>query len=361
MELILKDDHRLSGLNIKYRLPLINAVVIETNEYEKEILLSLPYVKPLYSNPTITAQMNKARNTIKAFDTKYTGKGVTVASLDTGIAPIEDFIKPQERIAAFIDFINHRQKPYDDNGHGTHTCGIAAGSGYSSKGKYRGVAPEADIISLKTLDSHGRGNASDVLAGMQWVADNMEKYNIRVVNLSIGTLVSDIHDPLVTASEALWDKGIVVVTAAGNNGPAPGSISSPGISRKIITVGSSDDTNSVIIAGNNVRNFSGRGPTAECIIKPDVVAPGTNIVSCVSPQCSKKGNKYMALSGTSMSTPMVSGAVALLLEKAPDLKPDDVKYMLKKSCTDLVYPPNRQGWGLLNIEKLLSLEVEYVR
>lgn len=116
-------------------------------------------------------------------------------------------------------------------------------------------------------------------------------------------------------------------------------------------------------------NFSGRGPTSECIIKPDVIAPGSNIISCLAEKgvIRKSDNTrvvseyYLQMSGTSMSTPIVTGAVALLLQKHPSLRPDDVKYMLKKCAVDLKYPPNQQGWGLLNIEKLISGEAEYVR
>ena len=112
--------------------------------------------------------------------------------------------------------------------------------------------------------------------------------------------------------------------------------------------------------GSRMVDYSGRGPTKECVIKPDVVAPGTNIISCLC-EDNKSNNYYKSLSGTSMSTPIVSGAIALLLEKAPDLKPDDIKFMLKQSCHNLECSPNRQGWGLLDIENLLNREVVYVR
>lgn len=367
MELIVENNQEIlnsSHLKIKYQLPFINAVVIELDNSQYKDFLDLPFVKPIYTSSEITAQMNHARAVIHGEVLPYTGKGITIASLDTGIAPIEDFTIPENRILAFTDFINHHTTPYDDNGHGTHTCGIALGNGYLSGGKYAGIAPQANLVAVKTLDHQGKGNASDVLAGMQWILDNKEKYNIKIANLSIGTENTDHNDPLVIAAEALWDNGITVVTAAGNNGPAPGSISSPGISKKIITVGSSDDHNQVTISGNHLQNFSGRGPTRECIIKPDVIAPGTNIMSCLSPQCKKgeiMGSKYISISGTSMSTPMVSGAIALLLEKYPSLQPNDIKLMLKKSCHTLNYPPNKQGWGLLDIENLLSQEAQYVR
>ena len=211
------------------------------------------------------------------------------------------------------------------------------------------MAPESRIVMLKVLNESGQGNASDVIAAIQWIANNHKKYNIKIVNMSIGTASSSVNDPLVEAVEHLWNMGITVVAAAGNNGPAPGTISSPGTSKKIITVGSSDDEQY-----NKI--FSGRGPTRDCIIKPDILAPGSNIISCKN----SKGI-YKRLSGTSMSTPIISGAIALLLEKEPYLSPDDIKYMLKLSSTSLNMDPNRQGWGLLNTEKLLNMEAVYVR
>lgn len=225
-----------------------------------------------------------------------------------------------------------------------------------------GIAPESDVVAIKILDASGRGNSAEVLAGLQWMLDNKERYNIRVANLSIGTADTGIRDPLVRAVEAAWDRGIVVAIAAGNNGPLPGSVTSPGISRKVVTIGASDDTNAVQIWGDTLENFSGRGPTSECIIKPDIVAPGADIVSCLSPSMSYRNDhdakiiaqNYLRLSGTSMSTPMVTGAIALLLEKNPELTPNDVKLIIKKSAVSLNYDQNQQGWGMIDIKKMLD-------
>lgn len=332
MDIILKNKSDIPLKNVKYNLDIINSVVIDNNDNN---------IDTNYDNPKIYAQINNAKKTVHCNNDNYTGKDITIAFLDTGICYIPDF---QGRILYFKDFINNKRVIYDDNGHGTHVAGIA-----SSNGIYKGLAPESNIIALKVLNGSGQGNASDVIAGIQWIANNYKKYNIRVVNLSIGTSTSVKNDPLVDAVEKLWDMGIVVVTAAGNNGPNPGTISSPGTSKKIITVGSSDDEKY-----NKI--FSGRGPTRDCIIKPDILAPGSNITSC---KCTI--GTYKKLSGTSMSTPIISGAVALLLEKEPKLNPDDVKYMLKLSSTSLNMAPNRQGWGLLNVEKLLNMEAVYVR
>ncbi len=368
--LSLEDENILKSIvNIKYKIPLINAIVIEIDENNLDSLKELKCLKTVFQNTHITMQMDTARKTVNANivqENGYTGKGIGIAILDTGISPNNDFLYPQNRILAFKDFINNKAKPYDDNGHGTHVAGIAGGSGINSNGKYRGIAPDCNFIGVKVLNNEGKGNASDVLAGLQWVMDNKEKYNIKVANLSIGTSNTSSNDPLVKAVENMWDSGVIITIAAGNDGPKKHTISSPAISRKVITIGASDDNITANVWGNNLINFSGRGPTLECIVKPDILAPGVNIISCLSNSVSKQSNEivdknYFSLSGTSMSTPIVSGAIALLLEKYKDLKPDDVKLMLKKCCKNLHLPKNQQGWGLLDVYKLLSQEVCYAR
>ncbi|MCL2699065.1 MAG: S8 family peptidase [Defluviitaleaceae bacterium] len=283
------------------------------------------------------------------------GRGVSIAVLDTGVARVDDLAKPQSRLLAFADFVNGKAEAYDDNGHGTHVASIAAGNGYRSKGLYMGIAPGSGIVGVKTLDSGGKGTAVEMLAGLQWTMDNREKYNIRIINLSVGAADFSKRDPLVRAVEAAWDSGVCVVAAAGNNGPAPGSVTSPGVSRKVITVGASDDADTVEIEGNAVQNYSGRGPTLDCIVKPDVLAPGADIISA------KAEGNYIKMSGTSMATPIVSGAVALLLERSPGLTPDDVKYMLRICAADLNFPRNQQGCGVLDIGAVLNEEVKHVR
>ena len=273
----------------------------------------------------------------------YTGKGIGVCILDTGIYEHIDFTG---RIWAFYDFLAFKRQPYDDNGHGTHVAGLVAGDGTASMGKYRGAAPGCGIISLKVLDRYGTGSQDDVLRALRWIRENRQQYRIRVVNISVGTTCNSKrnHARLLESVEQLWDEGVVVVTAAGNQGPRPGSITAPGSSKKVITVGSSD-----LLEGRSA--ISGRGPTVECVCKPDIVAPGNKIMSCVP----GKPYSYGVKSGTSMSTPLVTGAIACALEKNPALTNTDIKTMLMNSAEDMGLPQNLQGWGKFNRRKFLKM------
>ena len=212
-------------------------------------------------------------------------------------------------------------------------------------GKNFGIAPACNLIVLKVLDETGNGDIMHSLRGIRWILENQEKYNIRVVNISMGmkpgsNKVGELR--IMRSVELLWDMGMVVIAAAGNLGPKEGSITIPGLHKKIITVGSSEDW----------KNYSGRGSIKMQIFKPDLVASGTDIVSC-NYQFGK-GNLYSRKSGTSMATPIVSGAAAILLSKNPNLTNYEVKDRLKQCCTDLGMPRVRQGSGLLNVERLLK-------
>lgn len=299
--------------------------------------------------------MNRAKQVIHwgiEANQGLTGNGVGVAVLDTGIYPHIDF---GQRIAAFYDVIRKRREPYDDNGHGTHISAIIGGSGEASDGRYCGVAPGCHIISVKVLDSKGGGYASDVLMGLRWIREHKERLGIRVVNISVGSYsrrnMSE-NSALVRGVDAAWDDGLVVVVAAGNNGPGRMTVTTPGISRKVITVGCSDDDKEVNVMGTKMVDYSGRGPTGACVCKPEILAPGASIISCCNELC-----RYSVKSGTSMSTPIVAGAIALLLEKYPTMSNRDVKLRLRERAVDLGLPRNRQGWGLLDVERLLADEV----
>lgn len=259
----------------------------------------------------------------------YTGKGIGIAFLDTGISAIADFTKPKNRIAAFVDFLYGRTQPYDDNGHGTHVAGIACGNGWYAGGKYCGVAPQAHIIALKILDAYGQGTSARAIRALRWIMDNAVKYNIKVVNLSIGTNDRKIHVPLVEAVDALWQKGIVVTAAAAN--PDGGTRFSPPplISPNVLSVGTWEDQ-------HYFAAFKGKHFAAPVL--PDVWAHGENIISTLSPDYNfalpnRSTNNiieghYIAMSGASMATPLVSGMAACLLEQSPHLTPSEVKARL---------------------------------
>lgn len=359
--------------HIKYKLPMIDAYVLEVDKDKLDLIKGLDGMIDIEMDAHITAQMNRVNDIIEcrwAHANGYYGEGVGVAIVDTGICLHKDFTEGGNRVIAFKDFVGGRKEPYDDNGHGTHVAGIIGGNGYSSKGKYMGVAPACNFIVIKVLDSKGDGNISDVLAGLQWIIDNRKKYNIRVLNISVGTSAKDSMDEnslLVQGVNAVWDSGVIVVVAAGNNGPSPMSISTPGISRKVITVGSSDDNVSVEVFGSKTKDYSGRGPTPYCIKKPDIVAPGSNIISCNINRYTSMGRgsssrfqaadfpmMYTIKSGTSMATPVVSGAIALLISANPGISNRDVKLRLRNSAVDLGQSWEKQGWGLLNVRRLLE-------
>lgn len=274
----------------------------------------------------------------------YTGNGIITAILDTGIYPHADF---DNRILYFHDYVGKKKYPYDDNGHGTHVAGIIAGNGKLSDGRYKGIAPKSQIVSLKILDKRGNGKMEHILSALDWIRMQKGKIPIRIVNISIGTAdnANKKNKELIRAVEQLWDEGFIIVTAAGNMGPQAGTITVPGCSRKVITVGASD-----MLDGKD--GISSVGPTNECVCKPDLVVPGAGVISCSS---TPGKAAYQVKSGTSMSVPVVSGAIALLLEKDPLLQNVEVKMLLKEACVDLGYDRNQQGWGKLDIDKLLRL------
>ncbi len=284
------------------------------------------------------------------------GTGVTVAVLDTGVGGHPDLA---EKVLCFRDFVGGKKLSYDDNGHGTHVCGILCGSGALSGGKYRGMAPGIKLVVGKVLDGQGDGSTEKMLEGLDWILQIREAYKIRILNISvgIGSLKEKAKEQALREKvEQAWQSGILVVCAAGNKGPGEGTVSSVGGSSMVVTVGCHDG----IYYRDDPRRcetYSGRGSGISRPCKPDLVAPGTNIMSCSVGWHRRSGqiqNAYTAKSGTSMATSVVSGAAALALEKFPCMTNEECRQRLQLTATDLGLPWNRQGWGMVNVGRLLG-------
>jgi serine protease AprX len=281
------------------------------------------------------------------------GQGVTVAVIDSGISEHEDFKSPDgSRLVASAMFGAHTDAS-DGNGHGTHVAGILAGSGSASNGDYRGVAPGVNLVNVKVSNQDGVSYTSDLVESIQWVYDNRAALNIRVVNISINSSVPESYktSPLDAAVEILWLNGMVVVVSAGNNGSGNGPVPvyPPANDPFVITVGATDDKGTPDLADDSLATFSAYGTTEDGFAKPDLVAPGYNVISLLASPNAKLYLKhpknrinpnYYRMSGTSMAAPVVSGAAALLLQSNPALNPDQVKYRLMASAN--------KSWGSYN-------------
>ena len=279
----------------------------------------------------------------------YAGAGVSIAVLDTGL----DLEHPDfaGRIAGTADFTG--EGVGDVNGHGTHVAGIACGDGRASRGRYRGIAPASSLHVAKVLDRHGSAYMSDVMAGIDWAV----KQNVQVINLSLsGSPPGDGTDALSETCDLAVERGIVVCVAAGNSGPSVSSIGPPGCARQVITVGASTDDDGVLEA-------SSRGPTSDGRVKPDILCPGSVIVSCRGSGTSLGSPldlEYTEASGTSMATPHASGLAALLLEADPGLTPADVKQLMRESAVCLGLEENTEGAGRGDARAALSSALESV-
>ena len=303
--------------------------------------------------------------------------GLSVAIVDSGIEPHADL--PLSRIRAYKDFVSGSHVPIDNCGHGTHVAGIVAGSGARSDGLYAGIAPDVDIVALRVLDDMCAGNTSDVIDALEWIARNHEAYKIKVVNISLGhaVLESIFTDPLVQAVERLSRKGIAVVTAAGNRGSFTatgasgyGGVGVPCNAPSAICVGSLDTRGTSDLSDDRVSDSSSRGPTRfDLLAKPDLIAPGVNIVSLAArgsylfnayPHLRVAGATgrpdYFTLSGTSMASPAVAGAAALLLRENHALSVHALKISLQFTARLLPQiDVLTQGAGVVNIPGALTL------
>ena len=302
---------------------------------------------------------------------RFTGAGVTVGLLDSGVDSRHADLAGQ--VIDEVNFVSGSQYSGDKWGHGTHVAGIIAGTGAASGEQYVGLATGAKIYSARVLESDGSGLTSDVIAGIEHLVSNKTQYDIKVINLSLGHKVIEpaAQDPLVQAVEAAWDAGIVVVTSAGNYGnDGYGTVTSPGNSRRVITVGSLTDWGTGNPNDDIVSTYSSRGPTlGEHLVKPDLLAPGNKVASLnvfnsdldkLFPEnriYSANSNvpEYIYLSGTSMAAPKVTAVVAKMLEADPSLNPDTVKARLMRSATKPdVGDVFSTGAGLLDEEAALA-------
>ncbi|SMB91653.1 serine protease AprX [Desulfonispora thiosulfatigenes DSM 11270] len=355
-ELAIREIAKTAKCVIDSEIPLINFFTTTVNTKNLELLMKNPLVKNVWHDGKVRALLDIASpsiNSSKLWRKNITGKGVGVAVLDTGIYNHPDL---EDRIIAFKDFVRRKKYPYDDNGHGTHVAGNVAASGKHSSFRYTAPAPEANIIGVKVLDKDGSGNISTIVRALEWCIRYKERLNIRVINLSLGTAASQTYekDPLCLAAEKAWKSGIVVCAAAGNSGPDPKTIDSPGIHPSIITVGALDTKQTVKTRDDDVASFSSRGPTIDGLTKPDILAPGVKITSLLSKGVSK-GTKvddyYTTLSGTSMASGVCSGVVAQILQIDSSLTPDQVKTILINSARGVNnLDANLQGSGLIDTQ-----------
>ena len=294
------------------------------------------------------------------------GHGVTVAVVDTGVADVPDLAG---RIVGHVDVTGTGGG--DGYGHGTFMAGLIAGSGAASGGAFRGVAPGADILDVKVARQDGSTDLGSVLEGLQVVADQGRAHDIRVLNLSLasGSPVPYQVDPLNQALRALWRRGVTVVVSSGNDGPEPGSVSAPGNDPTLLTVGGIDEHGTAVRDDDTVADWSGRGPTSQGVSKPDLVAPGASVVGLRSPgsvidvahPSARIGEGYFRGSGTSMAAAISSGAAADLLAAHGDLRPDDVKTLLRGAAyrTPGLADATSAGRGGLDIEAALALADGY--
>jgi serine protease AprX len=308
----------------------------------------------------------------------YDGSGVTVGLIDTGVVPVNGLSGsgkvvhgPDLSFDATLDNLRY----LDLYGHGTHIAGIIAGrddavSGPPNPGALRrnflGIAPGAQILSVKVGDAEGATDASQVIAALNWIVEHRRDHgmNVRVVNLAYGVDAAGPYqsDPLAYAVEAAWRAGIVVVVAAGNDGNQ-GQLRSPAIDPYVLSVGAIDSNGTPSTNDDRLAPFSNCGSPQRPV---DLVAPGVSVISLRDPGSyadtffpeARVGNRFFRGSGTSQAAAIVSGAVALLLDQQPDLTPDQVKALLTATAQPIPgLSVACQGSGLLDLQAAFGAEV----
>lgn len=336
------------GVVPAYQYQLVPAAAMRISSDQVSWLSADPSVEHLWLDLPVKALLDASVPLIqvpRVWESGLRGQGMRIAILDTGIDPGHPDLAG--RIAASATFADH--SVVDENGHGTHVAGIAAGNGSASGGQYRGVAPEASLYIGKVLGRDGSGMTSDVMAGIEWAVEQ----KAQVIGMSLGGAAPcDGSDALSVTCDAAVERGIVVCVAAGNEGPGRYTVGSPGCARLVITVGASDDN-------DKIAHFSSRGPTSDGRVKPDITFPGVDIVAprARSTAMGRVVDEYYTeASGTSMATPHAAGAAALILQANPDLTPAQVKEVLMRTAVSLGEDANAQGAGRADVYRAVRAE-----
>ena len=372
LDCVLNDVVKLGG-SILGQLPLVNGLVASLDHNGIVALSNQSNVVYISKDRTLTPFFDSAApavNASTAWKSNFTGNGIGVALIDSGVNSHPDLnngLLPFSRVVYNQSFVPGDSKSTDAYGHGTHIAGLIAGDGLSSTGPlfsqtFKGIAPNAQIVNLRVLDANGSATDSSVIAAINEAISLKSRYNIRVINLSLGRGVYESYklDPLCQAVEKAWKSGIVVVVAAGNNGrflPTSGyaTVNSPANDPYVLTVGSMKPMGTADRSDDQIASYSSKGPTVlDHIVKPDVVAPGNLLVSTETTNTalynaeldnlvaysdyvyggpSTPSKLYFELSGTSMATGVVSGMVADLLQAHPTMTPDQVKARLMKTAS----------------------------
>lgn len=370
---VLNDVVKLGGA-VLGQLPIVNGLVASLDHNGIVSLSNQSNVVYISKDRSLTPFFDNAGpaiNASAAWQSNYTGAGIGVALIDSGVNTHPDLfttnLLPTSRVVYSQSFVPGDSSTADAYGHGTHIAGLIAGNGISSTGPlfsetFKGIAPKANIINLRVLDGNGSATDSTVIAAINQAINLKARYNIRVINLSLGRAVFESYkqDPLCHAVEEAWKNGIVVVVAAGNNGryvptSGYGTVTSPGNDPYVLTIGSMKPMGTPERTDDLIASYSSKGPTMlDHIVKPDLVAPGNLLVSTETSNTalyntetsnqipyssyiyggsSSPSKTYFELSGTSMATGVVSGAVADLLQAHPTLTADQVKARLMKTAS----------------------------